>query len=85
MPSVTLKSKTYSLCEAVADIAYIAGEQRYYGGDSRADIADFISWAQEFEYTNRRVNWGDDADYISAIQAFAEKKLRLYPRSLSPQ
>ncbi len=68
------KKETYSLCEAVADIAYIAGVKGYYGGDSRQDVADFISWAKEFEYINRGVEWGVEKEYLDEIDAFTDKK-----------
>lgn len=72
-----MKKKQYSLCEAVADIAYAAGVKKYYGGDSRADIAQFISWAEEFEKKHKGVEWGvgDAPDYIDTIDAFLESKL----------
>lgn len=70
--------KTYSLCEAVADISYIAGNKKYYSGDSRSDIAKFIEWAKEFERINKSVNWGvdDDKDYIESINEFALLKIK---------
>lgn len=69
--------KIQSLCEAVADIAFIAGEQKFYSGDSRADISNFIEWAKEFEEINNGVEWGvdDGKDYIEAIHDFAHSKL----------
>jgi len=73
-----LDDKTYSLCEAVADIAYIAGENKYYTGDSRHDNLAFITWAVEFEEINNGVKWGIDSniDYIDAITSFTEDKLK---------
>ena len=67
----------YSLCEAVADIAFITGENGYYSGDSRIDIDNFITWAKEFEAINEGVEWGVDEgkDYIQAIQLFAQHKI----------
>lgn len=46
MKKKTKAARTYSLCEAVADISYIAGKEKYYSGNARADIATFIEWAQ---------------------------------------
>ena len=71
-----LSKKVYSLCEAVADIAYIAGDDGYYTGDSRKDIADFISWAKEFEEKHKGIEWGvnSETDYIDAITEFAKSK-----------
>jgi len=72
-----MEKKVYSLCEAVADIAYIAGYKNYYGGDSREDIAKFIGWAEEFERLNDGKEWGVDTEeeYIEAIHNFAESKI----------
>lgn len=71
------EEQIYSLCEAVADIAFIAGQEKYYSGDSRKDIADFIEWAKEFEKINEGVRWGIDEgkDYMDAISDFAAMKL----------
>lgn len=73
------EEKIYSLCEAVADIAYIAGERNFSTGDSRADMAEFIFWAKEFEKRNEGVEWGvsegEEKDYIEAICEFANAKL----------
>lgn len=80
---------TNSLCEAVADIAFLAGDYKYYSGDSREDIASFIQWGKEFEKRWRGVEWGNDFekrwkdvewgvdtknDYIEEITLFAEEK-----------
>ena len=64
---------TFRLCEAVADIAFLAGENRFYTGDSRADMRMFISWAEEFE-TLHPANEGDD-DYIGKIERFTGEKI----------
>ncbi len=65
------------LLEAVADIAYIAGAEKYTSGNSRADISDFILWAKEFDHINRKVEWGitEGADYMEAIEAFTLTKI----------
>jgi hypothetical protein len=72
-----MKKKVYSLCEAVADIAFIAGRKDYYSGDSRQNIANFILWAKEFEQIYKDVEWGvnSNEEYIDAIQNFAESKM----------
>lgn len=64
------------LLEAVADIAYIAGQRGFFSGDSRQDIAEFIRWANEFETLNEETDW-DETDYEDAIEAFTENKLRI--------
>lgn len=73
-----MKNKTYKLCEALADIAYMAGQKKYYSGNSRADIADFISWAEQFEKINKNVIWGEDGnpDYMEAIEEFTNMKIK---------
>lgn len=64
------------LLETLADIAYIAGSQHYYSGDSRSDMADFIHWANEFERLHRHTDWADE-DYMLAVEAFAMGKLAM--------
>lgn len=64
------------LLEALADIAYIAGQRGFFSGDSREDIAEFISWAKEFEALNEDTDW-DETDYQQAIEAFMDNKLRI--------
>ena len=64
------------LFEAIADIAFMAGQKNFASGDSRADIAEFIGWAKEFEAMHEETNW-DDEDYVSAIEAFTANKLRI--------
>ena len=34
--------KEIKLFEAIADISYIAGYEKYYSGDSRIDIKDYL-------------------------------------------
>ena len=72
------KDIIYSLCEAVADIAFIAGTKEYYSGNSRQDIEDFIHWAEEFELKWKNKDWGADDtfdDYMDEIIKFANKKI----------
>jgi hypothetical protein len=64
------------LLEALADIAYLAGQKGFFSGDSREDIAEFIGWAKEFEAVHEDTNW-DDIDYHDAIEAFTLNKLRI--------
>lgn len=63
------------LLEAVADIAYYAGYKGFSTGDSRADVFEFIHWAQEFENQNQDKDW-DKHDYITEIEDFAEAKIQ---------
>jgi hypothetical protein len=64
------------LLEALADIAYLAGQKGFFSGDSRNDINEFITWAKEFEAVHEDTNW-DEVDYLTAIEAFTENKLRI--------
>ena len=64
------------MLETLADIAYIAGDMKYFSGDSRADINCFIYWTNEFEKLNAKTNW-DEVDYILAIEAFASAKIKM--------
>lgn len=63
------------LLEAVADIAYIAGQRGFFSGDSREDIAEFIRWAREFEAIHEETDW-DETDYQDALEVFTDNKLR---------
>ena len=71
------KGKIYSLCEAVADISYIAAKENYCTDDSREMISQFIEWAKQFEYLHRNIKWGinSDLDYIDSIYYFTIFKI----------
>lgn len=69
------ESVNIRLLETVADIAYLAGVQRFYSGNSRQDMANFIWWAREFELLHAHTAW-EEADYMLAVEAFAKEKLR---------
>ena len=64
------------LLEALADIAYLAGQKGFFSGDSRNDINEFITWAKEFEAVHEDTNW-DEVDYLTSIEAFTNNKLRI--------
>ena len=64
--------KNHKLLEALADISYLAGESKFFSGDSRADVSEFIWWAAEFEKANKQTNW-DEQEYILAIQRFTRR------------
>ncbi len=51
------KAKIYSMCEAVADIAFIAAKENYETHDSREKYSQFIEWAKEFEFLHRNIQW----------------------------
>jgi len=71
------KAKVYSLCEAVADIAYIAAKENYRTNNSREIISQFIEWAKEFEYLHKHIEWGINSplDYIESIDYFTLYKI----------
>jgi hypothetical protein len=71
-------NKVYSLCEAVADISYIAASENYRTEDSRKMIFQFIEWATEFEHLHRNVEWGITPilDYIDSINHFTIFKIK---------
>ena len=69
--------KIYSLCEAVADITYIAAEKHYKTEDSRVMISQFIEWAKEFEFLHKNIQWGINSplDYMDSIYYFTIFKI----------
>jgi hypothetical protein len=73
---MTIK-KIYSLCEAVADIAFIAAKENYETEDSREKFGQFIEWANEFELLHKDVEWGVNfpPEYIDSIELFAMFKI----------
>lgn len=73
-----MNKKIYSLCEAVADISYIAASENYKTDDSREMISQFISWANEFEVIHKHIEWGVNSplDYIDSIYHFTIFKLK---------
>jgi len=73
-------SSEVRLLEAVADIAFLAGAQRYHSGDSREDVAQFIAWAREFEPRREVSDDGEETydgeDYMTAIEEFSVSKFK---------
>ena len=66
----------FKLFEAIADIAFIAGQKGFHSGDSREDVAEIIRWGKEFEAVHEDTDW-DEVDYNEAVEAFANNKLRI--------
>ena len=64
------------LLEALADIAYTAGIERYRVDDSRQIMTNLIEWAKEFDRLHQLTNW-EDVDYIETVDKFTYGKLRL--------
>lgn len=67
--------KNQKFIEIVADISYIAGETKYFSGNSREDVSNFILWATQFQKENSKTNWFD-ADYRLAIEKFTIQKIQ---------
>lgn len=69
--------KIYSLCEAIADISYIAAKENYRTADSREMFNQFIEWGKEFEYLHKHIQWGVNSslDYIESIDYFTLFKI----------
>jgi hypothetical protein len=78
------KAKIYSLCEAVADISYIAANENYRTEDSREMISQFIQWAEEFEYLHKHIEWGINSplDYIESIDYFTMFKIKQWRNTI---
>ena len=72
------KEKVYALCEAIADISYIAAKENYRTDNSREMISQFIQWAKEFEYIHKDIEWGINStlDYIESIDYFTLFKIK---------
>ena len=68
--------KNQKILEVVADISFIAGERKYFTGDSRADVSNFILWADEFRIKHSKTNW-DETDYRYSIEIFTLQKLEM--------
>lgn len=67
--------KNQKLIEAVADISFIAGEMKYFSGNSREDISNFILWANQFQKENSKTNWLE-VDYRLTIEKFILQKIK---------
>ena len=63
------------IMEVVADISFIAGEMKYFTGNSRADVSNFILWAKQFQKNYTKTDW-NEVDYILEIQKFAINKIQ---------
>lgn len=62
------------ILESVADISYLAGEQKFFSGNSRSDVSEFILWARIFHEIHKETDW-NQIDYIETIQDFANVNL----------
>jgi len=69
-----MDESTFSLCEAVADLAWNMGTVRdeAYPEDSRAAIQAIIQWAEDFEAMNKGREW--DGEYMEEIDAYFVKR-----------
>lgn len=75
MNDLNPKMHSQKLLETVADISFIAGERKFFSGNSREDISNFILWAHEFQKQNAKVNW-NEVDYRLDIENFAMEKIQ---------
>ena len=78
MSNETIDPKTYSLCEAVADLVwnYVADikDGKISGpADSRELVHSCIEWAAEFEAKNKGREW--DGEYMEEIDEFYLQKI----------
>ena len=62
--------------EALAEIAYIAGQNDYRVEDSREVISNLIRWALEFDELHRNTDWCE-VDYLEAVDDFTYGKMNL--------
>jgi hypothetical protein len=62
------------LLETVADIAYQSAQLKFYSGDSRSDISEFVRWAMQFEKLHSKTDWNEN-DYILSIEKFTIEKI----------
>lgn len=69
-----MNKRNNKLLETLADIAFQAGEMHFFTGDSRADVSEFIRWAEEFERANKGMDW-NSTDYIAEIEKFTSDKI----------
>lgn len=75
-----LDPKIYSLCEAVADLAWNFACAPVVPGDSREVVSLSIAWAQEFEDAWGARTWLEDTgpDYLIAIDEWFLLKYRAW-------
>ena len=62
----------------------IYGKDNQYDIDSRDVMAEFRSWAEEFEawWQSHDEDWQECADYPTEIDNFAEKKVQEYIKQI---
>lgn len=70
---IIASSEVYSLCQAVANIAYTAGAREFYV-HLEQDIENIILWAQEFQKLHEATDWAE-IDYFETIESFANNKI----------
>jgi hypothetical protein len=79
MENPPIDPKTYSLCEAVADLAWLYCDAIHDGSalrpsDSREITHRAIEWAAEFEALHADEKW-IDRTYLDEIETFFTQKL----------
>ena len=81
--STFLDNKTYSLCEAVADLSANFIVAPKIPADSRAMTALCIGWAVEFEEKYGGREW--DGEYIEVIDEFFAAKYAAWLDATAPR
>ena len=67
--------KTQSLLETLFQITYEMGFQKFYSGNTMADMATAIEMAQRFEQEHKDTDW-DQEDWLSATSEFIEEEIK---------
>ena len=70
----TYAQKTKSLLETLFQITYEMGFQKFYSGNTMADMATAINLAERFELEHKDTDW-DQEDWLSATSEFIEEEI----------
>ena len=70
----TYAQKTQSLLETLFQISYEMGFQKFYSGNTMADMMAAIEMAQRFEQEHKDTDW-DQEDWLSATSEFIEEEI----------
>lgn len=71
----TYAQKTQSLLETLFQITYEMGFQKFYSGNTMADMATAIEMAKRFEQEHKNTDW-DNEDWLQAISDFTMKEIK---------
>ncbi len=64
-----------SLLETLFQITYEMGFQKFYSGNTMADMATAIEMAKRFEQEHKDTDW-DQEDWLSATSEFIEEEIK---------